>query len=77
MLIKGVGITSQFTKGDRRQMSEADVHFPERGKRNAEANQDHLQNKDQINWKKVRTEKALVLQSWHRYPIKWMQITRS
>lgn len=42
-------------------MSEADVHFPERGRRNAEANQDHLQNRDQINWKKIRTEKALLL----------------
>ena len=38
-------------------MSEADVHVPEKRKRNAEANQDHLQNKDQINWKKKKTEK--------------------
>lgn len=39
-------------------MSEADVHFPERGRRNAEANQDPLQNRDQINRKRVRTEKS-------------------
>ena len=31
-------------------MSEADVHLPEKRRRNAEANQDHLQNKDPINW---------------------------
>ena len=30
-------------------MSEADVHVPEKRRRNAEANQDHLQNKDQNN----------------------------
>ena len=40
-------------------MSEADVHVPEKRRKNAEANQDHLQNKDQINWKKKKkkTEK--------------------
>ena len=38
-------------------MSESDVHVPEKRKRNAEANQDHLQNKDQINRKKKKTEK--------------------
>jgi len=38
-------------------MSEADVHVPEKRKRNAEANQDHLQNKDQINWKKKKDRK--------------------
>ena len=38
-------------------MSEADVHVPEKRKRNAEANQDHLQNKDQINWKKKDRKK--------------------
>ena len=56
-------------------MSEADVHVPEKRKRNAEANQDHLQNKDQINWKKKRPKKTLVLHTWLRYPIKLMQIT--
>lgn len=38
-------------------MSEADVHFSER-RRNAEANQDHLQNRDQINWKKNKDWKS-------------------
>ena len=38
-------------------MSEADVHVPEKRRRNAEANQDHLQNKDQINWKKKKDQK--------------------
>ena len=38
-------------------MSEADVHVPEKRRRNAEANQDHLQNKDQINWKKQKDQK--------------------
>lgn len=38
-------------------MSVADVHFPERERRNAEAKQDHLQNRDQINWEKIKTEK--------------------
>ena len=57
-------------------MSEADVHVPEKRRKNAEANQDHLQNKDQINWKKKkRLKKTLVLHTWLRYPIKLMQIT--
>ena len=59
-------------------MSEADVHVPEKRRRNAEANQDHLQNKDQINWKKQKHQKkkkTLVLHTWLRYPIKLMQIT--
>ena len=56
-------------------MSETDVHFPERGRRNSEANQDHLQNRDQINWKKIKTEKVLE-QSWLSHSIKLMQISR-
>lgn len=57
-------------------MSEADVHVPEKRRRNAEANQDHLQNKDQINWGEKKTKKnPLVLHSSLRYPIRLMQIT--
>lgn len=56
-------------------MSETDVHFPESGRRNAEANQDYLQTRDQINWKKMKNENVLE-QSWLSHPIKLMQISR-